>query len=253
MQSLEKHFEKYSEALGLSNFPNLKLKFINQSRVGNKIYVRFQQFIGRKILVNYQIPLRGATLTVTVTSRKLTRVNANLMLPPSFSLVFKNPGLQFAFTDKELARFISFFKTNEVASQSFRNYLNAIAANTQAANWSYDLFMNRQVVEQRKMLNDIFGRLSLFETAKLFYSAAAKEQLAFVRYGNIWMIEVTGFMDQPMQFDVEVPTSADKKMTIKNLRLRYHRIAQVRLSTVRIFLTRMESKMAPTPSGLAIR
>ncbi len=228
IEDLRAYLQSNPLSLGFKTPIAFQLRFVNQQRVGNKVYIRFQQVIQRRILVKYYVPLRGAMVTVTLTNGKLARVNTSLTEPPSLAPVFQNPGLVLGFSDRELARFISFFKSNAQAAKALRTYLDDLAKSSKATWWDYDIFMNRQLSEQREILNQIFNGLSIQQTARIFLQAARKNKLAFVRYGSKWMIEVTGFLDQPMQFDVEIPTTATEKLMVRNLRSLYHKMTEVR-------------------------
>lgn len=203
------------------------LNFVSQTQVGAQLYVRFQQVLRRHIRSEaYEVPIEGASIVAVISGGRLQRLNSNLMPEPDIGGYFAQPTLQFDFTDSEFAHMIGLLKTNESAAASMRAYLDSIARRTGRA-FNFDQFMNRQLSEQREMLNGLFGAMGRTSVLRLLIDLARGHRLSMIRYGRIWMLQARGAFDLPIQFDIELPAGPGAALKIKNLRNDSHKIALI--------------------------
>lgn len=216
VEQLTSYIQSNLAPFGLAGTVSLRL--IGQSVVGKNVIVRFQQGVKRAVGARtYFIPIVGSTIVARVSGSRLASLNSSLVSEASILISPKHPGFEFDFSDTEMAMFIHAIKSSEAARNEAKNFFGSIA---RRANQPFDLdqFLNRELQEQKVLVNRFFGSLGPLATARILIELSTREQVAFVRYGDQWLMQLSGILGLPFQFDVISPESPDGKLVIVNLR-----------------------------------
>jgi hypothetical protein len=218
IENLKDYITKYRDQLGASGEIGFNLTLTNQRNVGKRLYVRFAQQIVRQIGSHeYFLPIEGAGIVAFIDQYGLSRLNSKLMTPVSLGPSFKNPGFKFNLSNSELAALMMHLKTSEEPRELVKKYFAGIAARANL-HFDFDIFLNRQLSEQRETLDYFFGSLGSVATARILIDLARNNQLALIAHGPKWMFQVSEFFHLPIEFDIEIPQSEGDRLTIKNLR-----------------------------------
>ncbi len=225
LEQLSKYISTHREILGAVGNLSFDLRLLTQARLGKKIYIRYQQLVKRRVGPHeYSIAIEGANVVGTIIDHKLVRLNSHLMTPDSLGPSFKNPGFDIQLNDTEMGSLMTTIKSSDSALINLRTYLDSIARRGRR-NFSFEEFLNRQIPEQRQILNEFLGNLGRVSTARIIIDLGRANKLSLVKYGNTWMMQVTEFLGLPVQFDIEIPKlsseveqSKPEKLKIKNLR-----------------------------------
>jgi len=215
---LIRYISRHREALGAKGDIGFALFFKSQRREGRRHYLRFDQIVYRHFgQIAYAVPVVGASIVAFVEPEGLVRLNSNLMTPASLGPSLKNPGFVFAWTDAELALFMTKIKTSPESQALLKSYFGAVARRAKR-DFDFEAFLNRTLREQRETLNWFFGGLGRVSTARILTDLAREHKLAIVRHGKSWMFQIEGFFDLPLEFDIVIPKHDSEKLTVKNLR-----------------------------------
>lgn len=194
------------------------LRLMNQTLRGSVLYVRFQQVFARKILGRvYYLPLEGADLIAILQNGRLLEIHSNLKNPPEFKFQRRQSGFQFDFSDNEMAAFISHAKTSEEVRATFRQNLEEVARRS-SQTFEFDLFLNREVAEQREILNRLFAKIGPKATARNLVQFTVDGLLSLVPFKDQWILQIDGAFGIPMQFDIIVPKGSETLFKFRHLR-----------------------------------
>lgn len=194
------------------------LRFMNQIQRGPQLYVRFQQVFARKISGRvYYLPLEGAGLLALLENGKVTEIRSNLKNPPEFQFQRRQSGFKLDFSDTEMAAFISHVKTSPDVRVDFQKSIEEVA---RRSNQPFDFarFLNREVVEQRELLNQLFGKIGPKATARILVQLTVGEKLSLVPFKDEWTLQADGVFGIPMQFDIIVPGQNETLFLFRHLR-----------------------------------
>lgn len=206
----------------------LNLKPVSQSAVGPNLYVRFQQVITFNVgSREHTIPLEGASIVVRIADSKVVSLNSSLVSPSRLGVGTAHRGFSFGLSDAELAKFIGLLKTSEPSREAAKSFFAGIARRSNQK-FDFDSFLNREVAEQRDLMDRFFGSLGSIGTTRLLLEMAAKNRVAFVRYGDKWLLQLSGLFELPIQFDVAATSKETDPLVIRNLRELRTRATEVR-------------------------
>lgn len=224
---LQDYIASHRGEMGAPGTLRFRLKYLNQFQVKDAIYVRFQQVVQRSIRRSYFIEVEGATVVARIQNKRLVRLNSNLKIPPQLDFVSQTPGLRFDFSDNEMSKLMTLIKSQEEFSTDLRTYMNVLATKANRP-INFDAFLNREVPEQKVLLNYFFSKLDRFDTARLLVDLATKGNLSLIQYESSWMMQATSFLNLPIQFDIEIPDNHDRQLVVRNFRELYHKVTPIR-------------------------
>jgi len=197
-----------------------ELRLTSVIAAADRTVVRFEEVIARHRgdQFNYEVPLAGSGLVVTLTNGQIASISSTLAVPPSFSFVFQQPGFDTSgFTTHEYKVLLGHVRE----SSKKKEVADTLARVAREAGVPFDLkqYLSQKPSAQRAQLGALLGHLNAFGTAKLLVEMAMKKRLQLVQRSNHWMLNVIGLFDLPVEFDMEIPEPGTQQhLKVRNLR-----------------------------------
>ncbi len=227
IEVLKAYLRANRAVLGSATGTNFSLQFVQQNIVDDSVYVRYRQVVLRRVLgVPYMIPIEGAVVIARIVKAQLRTLNSQLMDPPSLSTALESAGFRVLFTENELAHFMGLVKTNDSSSAVMRVFLTGLKGILSPV-FGYNDFLNRQLSEQRRLLERAFSAMGKVALKRFLISSAQKNRLSLVRYGDQWRIQVSEPFELPIIFDVNIPKQNGFFLEVTNLRHVAHKIVSI--------------------------
>ncbi len=224
---LKEYLEKELEEISFKD-DKTKFKYVNQFKVRNKNYVRYQQGIVREFQGSeYVVPIRGAQVLAVVVNGRLQEVKSSAIVFDFSYSIFAKEGLFFDFSDREFGKFAGAIKVNPLSKRLLRTYLSDLSQRLKL-NVDFEALLNRQSDEQRNILNSAFRNIGRRQLQRIFVELAQAGKLSLAKYGAVWLFQVDRFFELPVQFDIAMTEATSPVLNIKNLREVYHKVAPVK-------------------------
>lgn len=212
------YVDSYKPNLGVAINANLKMGAQSVQKRGDRTFVKFEQYVEREVSgKKYKIPVVGSNVVVALKNNQVISILSGITNPPDMGIVLQNPGFDLtrvSGVELELIRSLmqEYGKTDEVSK-----YLANVAANTgqkfDLASWLKD---NPSVQLQR--IKEFFSGIKKISTAKILIDMARMNRLGFIKRNGKWHLQATKVFGLPVEFDLEIPTTTEQKLTVKNIR-----------------------------------
>ncbi len=227
IESLKNYLVAHRAALGSVTAQNFNLEYVQQNSGGDALYVRFRLVVQRRVLGSpYFIPKEGAVIVARIENAQLRTLNSQLIDPPNFSSLFESVGFRLLFTENELAHFMGLIKMLDSSSAAMRLFLTGFRGILTPL-FGYNDFLNRQLIEQRRLLVRAFNAMGTVALRRFLIQSAQQNRISLVRYGSQWRIQVSEPFELPVMFDVSLPEKSGQFLDITNLRYIAHKTVSV--------------------------
>jgi hypothetical protein len=227
LETLKNYLIANRAALGSRSASNFSLEFVQQNAVGNSVYVRYRQVVLRSVGgTPYVIPIEGAVVIARILDGRLKTLNSQLTDPPSLNTALESVGFRILFTENELAHFMGLVKANDSSTSVMRIFITGLRGILTPV-FGYNDFLNRQLTEQRRLLERAFSAMGTVALRRFLIRSAQRNRASFVRYGTQWRVQIVEPFELPIIFDVNLPEQNGQYLEITNLRHVAHKTVSV--------------------------